>query len=355
VTTRIHRAPVVAAVLPARNEEAGIARAVESLAAQPELAEIIVVNDQSTDATAARLAGLAARFPRLRVLEIADLPAGWVGKNHAAWLGAGTASAGCRWLLFTDADTIHYPDSLSRALDCAVVHDAALVSYSPEQDIRSFAEKAMIPFVYSRLARHFSYERVSDPDLPDAAANGQYLLIAREAYDAAGGHEAVRGCILEDVELARRVKSAGYRLWFASGAGIVRTRMYRSFHALWEGWTKNLYLLAGGTPGAALRELVLAFPWLGIGLLLLAALGFGMEPASRIISAVLGGILLGMAHAVYGAQISRSHYPRSLIQYFMPGAALYAAALCFSAWRNTRGSVEWKGRAYPARTPSGTL
>jgi glycosyltransferase involved in cell wall biosynthesis len=342
----------ISAILPARNEQETIERAVASLAAQPEIAEIIVVNDQSTDGTAAILQGLTSRFPHVRVLEAPPLPADWIGKNHAASLGVAAASPASSWLLFTDADTFHLPGAARRALADAGEHGADLVSYSPEQELPSRFEKIMIPFVYIRLVRKFSFERVCNPAWPDAAANGQFLLLTRDAYRAAGGHEAIRDKVLEDVELARRVKSAGFRLYFAPGNGIVRTRMYPSFAAMWEGWTKNLYLLAGGTPRAALREIVLAFPWLGIGLLALAAFGWGMEPAPHIICAVLGGILLAMDHAVYAAQLSRNLYSRSLIQYYVPGAALYVAALLVSAWRNTWGSVVWKGRVYPAGTPS---
>ena len=344
--------PRISAILPARNEQETIERAIASLAAQPEIAEIIVVNDQSTDRTSAILRQLVARFPQLRVLDAPHLPAGWIGKNHAASVGAAATSPSSPWFLFTDADTFHLPGAAHRALADAADHGADLVSYSPEQELPTRAEKIMIPFVYLRLARNFSFERVSNPESPDAAANGQFLLLTRDAYRAAGGHHAIREKVVEDVELARRVKSAGFRLYFTPGNGIVRTRMYASFGAMWQGWTKNLYLLVGGTPRAALREIIFAFPWLGMGLLALAAFGQGMEPASHIICAVLGCIILAMDHAVYGAQLSRNLYSRSLIQYYVPGAALYIAAVLVSAWRNTWGSVIWKGRVYPAGTPS---
>ena len=110
------------------------------------------------------------------------------------------------WLLFTDADTYHLPGSTRRALADAADHDAVLVSYSPEQEMETWWERALIPFVYCRLAAKFSFARVNDPDLPDAAANGQFLLIRRDVYESVGGHASVAGEILEDVALARRVK-----------------------------------------------------------------------------------------------------------------------------------------------------
>src|SRR5580704_2095041 len=186
---------MVSAIIPARNEEASIARAVESVAAQAEIAEIIVVDDQSTDRTGAILAELAKRIPKLKILHTRALPPGWVGKNYAVALGADAAQG--EWLLFTDADTYHYPGSTRRALMDAVDHNAVLVSYSPEQELGTWWERALIPFVYCRLAGKFSFARVNDPRRPDAAANGQFLFVLRDAYDAVGGHAAVAREILE--------------------------------------------------------------------------------------------------------------------------------------------------------------
>ncbi|MGB8836250.1 MAG: glycosyltransferase family A protein, partial [Candidatus Acidiferrales bacterium] len=150
---------MVSAIIPARNEEAFIARAVESVAAQPEIAEVIVVNDQSTDGTAAILTDLVTRVPKLKVINIETLPPGWVGKNYAVAVGAAAAQGD--WLLFTDADTYHMFGSTRRALNDAVDRNAVLVSYSPEQEFDSSWERALIPFVYCRLAAKFSYAQVN--------------------------------------------------------------------------------------------------------------------------------------------------------------------------------------------------
>jgi len=327
----------VSAIISARNEEGLIARAVESLATQPEIAEIIVVDDQSTDATASILSGLAARIHRLRILETGQLPPGWVGKNYALSLGATHASG--QWLLFTDADTVHLPNSTARALADAATFNAALVSYSPAQETLSCWERALIPFVFCRLASLFSYDEVNNPASRVAAANGQFLLIRRDAYDAIGGHRAVASEILEDVALACLVKSTGNRLHFSSGEGIVRARMYRSFSAMWQGWTKNLYLLIGATPGRLVRELFTVLPW--IPLLLLALVLW------HPVFTGLGLLLLAGHLAAYAAALRRNRFPVSGIQYYLVGVSLYVAALLGSAWRYQRGSVIWKGRQYP--------
>jgi len=332
----------VSAIVPARNEEATIASAVESLAAQPEIKEIIVLNDQSTDGTAAELARLSARYAQLRVLETKILPSGWVGKNYAVSLGAAQATGD--WLLFTDADGIHMPGSTARALADAAATGAGLVSYSPEQEMRTWWERALIPFVYARLAQKFSYVAVNDPKSQAAAANGQYLLIRREDYVRIGGHAAVAGEVLEDVALARLAKLAGIRLHFAPGFGIIRVRMYRTFGAMWEGWTKNLYPLMGGTSRAVGRELRGVVPWIPLLLLLLTPL--------HLIWGALGVLLLAGRHAAYAATLRRNRFPAALVLYYAPAVALYAAALLTSEWRYARGSVSWKGREYPVNRDS---
>ena len=338
---------MVSAIIPARNEEASIARAVESVAAQAEINEVIVVDDQSTDRTAAILNELAVRIPKLKILQAGELPAGWVGKNHAVAVGAAAAQGD--WLLFTDADTYHLPGAMTRALADAAEHRAVLVSYSPEQEMETWWERALIPFVYCRLAAKFSFDRINDPSLPDAAANGQFILVRREVYEERGGHRAVRGEILEDVALARRVKAAKCGVYFTAPSGVVRTRMYRSFGAMWEGWTKNLFPLIGGTAMAAFRELAEITPVFGT-LFLVWFVWFGWHTGQvdwgwAVVIAVM---MLSFRMARYGRELYENRYPQRFIQYFVPAVGLYALALIASWWKNSRGQVVWKGRGYPA-------
>src|SRR4030081_818720 len=230
--------PTVSVIVPARNEEACLRACLESLVAQSGVAfEVIVVDDHSTD----RTREIALSFPGVRVIDGAPLPPGWTGKNNAVACGARIAQG--EWLLFTDADTVHLPGSLARSLDEAKRHGAALLSYSPEQVVVSIWEKAVMPVIFAELASRYSPSQVSDPNSAVAAANGQYSLIPRAAYDAVGGHAAIAGSLLEDVALARGVKQSGRKILFRYGGDAVRTRMYRSFAQLIEGWTKNLALL----------------------------------------------------------------------------------------------------------------
>src|SRR5216684_8605317 len=222
----------ISIIVPARNEESCLGACLESLTAQTGVPfEVIVVDDHSTD----RTSEIAASFSGIRVLQARPLPEGWTGKNNAVTCGALAANG--VWLLFTDADTEHLPGSLARSLDEAKRHGAALLSYSPEQVVVSIWEKAVMPVIFAELASRYSPSQVSDPNSAVAAANGQYILITREAYDAVGGHAAFGDTLLEDVALARAVKGSGRKILFRYGGDAVRTRMYRSLAQLVEGWT----------------------------------------------------------------------------------------------------------------------
>ena len=334
--------PTISAIIPARNEESVIAACIRSVAAQPEVLEILVVNDQSTDRTAEIVRGLTSEIPSLRLLETAELPAGWVGKNNAVWLGAQNAKG--KWLLFLDADAVLAHGATAKAFTLAEENSAALVSFSPEQTLKTWYEKALIPFVYCRLARKFSYADVNDPKSPQAAANGQFLLIQRSTYDAIGGHAAVAGEVLEDVALARRVKQDGWGIWFGSGVGYVSVRMYRSFRAMWSGWRKNLYQLMGGNSNAVFYELEGAFPWMTLLVLL-----FGIKfPLAMFI----GALLLIFRQLNHGLELARNQFPFKFIIYYLPAVFLYAAVLLASYRSYAKGKVAWKGREYPVGLPN---
>ncbi len=331
----------VTAIVPARDEEAVIGACIQSLASQPEIGEILVVNDQSTDRTVNVVRGLMKKIPHLRLLESEGLPDGWVGKNHALWIGVRQAKGA--WLLFTDADAEHAPNCAGHALEIARENDAALVSFSPEQTTETWYEKALIPYIYLRLAKHFSYEKVNDPKSSAAAANGQFLMMRRDVYDAIGGHTGVAGEILEDVAFAVRVKSAGYRMWFGSGKGIVRVRMYRSFDAMWGGWKKNLYRLMGGTPGALFREIESSLPWIPF-LLIVAGLKFPFL-------LFLGVLLFVARQTSYGLDLARNDFPFSFIFYYVPAVVLYVGVLWASYRSHVNGRIAWKGREYAIEAP----
>ena len=333
--------------MPARNEEEVIEVCVASLTQQEEISEVIVVDDQSSDRTAEIVAGLMAKNPQVRLLQTGELPAGWVGKNNAVWLG--TQAATGDWLLFTDADAIHSANSARAALEIARQYDAALVSFSPEQVMETWYEKALIPYVYCRLARLFSYDEVNDPQKSAAAANGQFVMIRRDAYDAVGGHASVAGEILEDVALARRIKQAGYRLWFGSGRGIVQVRMYRTFRSMWQGWRKNLYQLIGRDPEAFRKEIgTELFPVLGTLVAAIAVAGLTKSVLATLAALVVGTVAIMVA---YAGELKRNSYPAILALYGLASRILYVAVQWASYRGYRKGKLQWKDREYPVATP----
>jgi len=322
--------PEVSIIVPARNEEASLADCLQSLAEQSGVAhEIIVVDDGSTD----RTGEIAASFAGVRVIGPGPLPAGWTGKNNAVVAGAAVARG--QWLLFTDADTVHLPGSLARALAEARDNGADMLSYSPEQIAVTFWEMAVLPVVFAELAREYPPKKVSDPASTIAAANGQYILIRRDAYEAVGGHRAIASELLEDVALARAVKNSGRKLRFRYAADAVRTRMYRNFRQLREGWTKNLALLFP-RPG-----------WLAVSSLLL----WGIP---------LGGLLAAVTHRGWplsafaatglvatGHRLSRANFTWDMeVLGALFGYPMFAYLLLRSKARHAHGGVSWKGRTY---------
>lgn len=342
----------VSVIIPARNEEANIESVVRSILAQDFVREIIVIDDGSTDRTGEILARLQSEASMLRTIRVDALPAGWTGKSHAVALGAQAAQG--EWLLFTDADTEHLPGSVEAMLKRAQAAGADLLSLSPGQLTITWWEKSVIPYVFVQLARLYRFEQVSDPASPLAAANGQYLLIRRNIYNSAGGHAAVRQEILEDVALAQRVKAAGGKLLFLPGSEWVRTRMYRTFREMWEGWSKNLYLLYGRKTGAMFGTLVrVCLPDFLLPFSLLALCGLiitSVDGSAVLLAAILCfGVALARQWS-YGEKLAALGFDRSLASFQILGAGLFAALLLNSAraYRIT-DAVRWKGRNYPVR------
>jgi hypothetical protein len=332
--------PTVSVIVPARNEETCLGACLESLVAQAGVSfEIIVVNDSSTD----RTREIAQSFPQVRVVDAGPRPSGWTGKNNAMATGARVARG--EWLLFTDADTVHRLGSTASAVAEAKQHGAALLSYSPEQEVHGLWEMAVMPVIFSELAATYQPALVSDPRSPAAAANGQYILIARGAYDAIGGHGAVSNSLLEDVALAKVVKASGRHIFFRFGGDAVRTRMYRSFAQLREGWTKNLALLFPSPVRLALlrmTEFLLIAG--GVAAAVTATLRGHLKPA------VAAGVLAVTIYGFFLNRARRAHFSWQAIGLSPAGLPLFAYLLLRSRLSYKQGSVRWKGRTYGSGT-----
>jgi glycosyltransferase involved in cell wall biosynthesis len=338
-------------ILPARNEELNLPNCLRTLLLQSEDDfllgrdwELIVVDDASTDRTRVIALDAESAHDGVRLLEAPALAVGagkrvFTGKNNACWSGALNSEG--RWLLFTDADTLHEPGDLVRALEEAQRSGAALLSYSPRQIVSGFWQRALMPLVFSELATVYPSAQVNDANNTLAAANGQFLMVEREAYFAVGGHEAAGLSVLEDVEIADRVKSSRRVIRFRYAPDALSTHMYRGFSDMVEGWTKNLVLLFPHALALA------AWRLLDIGLLLLPLV---LIPLHYLVFWQQIVILL-----IWGRTVFRFYHRVSRSNFGALDCALSVFALplfiglLVSSWMKHRvfHRVRWKGREYP--------
>jgi chlorobactene glucosyltransferase len=341
-------APEITIIVPARDEAGNIERCLRSLLAQEYPANrltVLVVDDHSRDETAAIVRNLAARHERLALLASPPLPPHWIGKSHACWIGA--AAAHGEWLCFLDADVWGEPALLSSAIHAALTQKLGLLSLAPRQELRSFAERLILPCGLILLSFVQDLRRVQARSGPDITATGQFLLIRRKAYQAAGGHAAVSGTICEDLELARRVKQSGSTVLLMSGEDVVSTRMYTGWRTLWPGLAKNLVDTLGGRgPTLILALLAVTLTWAAVAVPLVDAAAWASgnprAPAALILA------LLGSG-AAFGLHIAATRYFRIPLCYgllFPLGYTAGALMAVDSVRRRVCGRVSWKGRIY---------
>ena len=294
-------APLVSIVIPARNEARHIAPCVESAlgSAYPRL-EVVVVDDHSTDETGVIAASIATRDPRVRVVVPPPLPADWFGKQWAC--AAGAAAARGSILGFLDADTRQSPDLVGRVVSAMTTRGADLLSVAGTQEMGSFWERLVQPQVFGvLLQRYGSTEHVSRSRFAtNKIANGQCLWVRREAYDAVGGHAAVREKVAEDLAMAQYWFRAGRTVSLVLGLDQLSTRMYTSLRELVEGWGKNVF--AGGRDAMPLGALGRAiFP-----LLLVTPSLFQLVPPVVLalgLAGVVGSTALTWAAIATGANL----------------------------------------------------
>lgn len=352
VNLRLYRAPRVEAppgtavsiLIPARNEEATIAAAVEAaLASRGVALEVVVLDDHSDDRTAEIVRAIAARDPRVRLETAPPLPPGWSGKQHACHVLAGLAAHPV--LLFQDADVRLAPDAARRACGVLLSGDAGLVSGFPRQETGSLAEALVIPLIHVLLLGFLpmaAMRKQADPRF--AAACGQLILVRREAYRQAGGHAAIRASLHDGVTLPRAFRRAGIMTDLFDAAGLARCRMYRGWREVWSGFTKNA-TEGMATPTALPVWTLLLFggqvlPWLLLAAAALVPVGPALVPAVLAASA---GLLLRLLLAVrfrQGAAGALLH----------PVGVVILLAIQWSALLRSRAGrpSSWRGRDYPA-------
>ncbi|MCW9088013.1 MAG: glycosyltransferase, partial [Gammaproteobacteria bacterium] len=234
------RCPAVSVIIPARNEAHNIGQALQAVTQldYPKTqVEVIVVDDRSSDRTAAIVRDFMIEHEEISLLDAPPLEADWTGKANACHFGAEQAQGD--WLVFLDADTYVRPALLVSAVDYAAANRVGLLSLIPFQIAASFQERIALPLIFLAFASVIDFRRVNDPADTQAVANGQFLLFARDAYRRIGGHRAVRSELSDDLAFARRAKAlgVGFRCLFADR--LVETRMYRSLAEVWRGFSRN--------------------------------------------------------------------------------------------------------------------
>ncbi len=332
-------APLATILVPARNEEMNIEPCIRSLLGQkyPRF-EVVAVDDNSTDRTGEILRALAAAEERLAVLSTPPTPAGWTGKNHALALAAGRARG--EWLLFTDADTRHEPYALPSAIGFAVENRLDLLSLSPRAIAGNWIERILQPPALGLLALWFPIDRINDPADPLGYANGQFLLMRRSAYDALGGHEAVRERFLEDVAFARAAKRKGLKLAVTFGRRLFGVRMYDTLPRYCYGW-KRIYLHSYDR-----RPLVLAGKGLDVTIcMLLPALTVVLTAASGAWSLeAIGATVSTVIHLLYAAKVNSTFGESRVFALFHPLAAVVLVGILLGALKDavTGAPTRWR-------------
>jgi chlorobactene glucosyltransferase len=336
--------PLLSVIVPARDEAVNIDSCLQSiLATTYDPCEVIVVDDRSSDDTAALVreaAATAAARGRVRLVTGSDTPPGWFGKQWA--LVQGYRAARGDLLLFTDADTRHGPELIGRAVATLAAERADLVTVLPRQEMGSFWERLLQPHVFFVLgSRVGDLRRMNRTRTPwNAIANGQFILTTRSAYEAVGTHARVRDVVVEDLALAQTYVADGKDVFAAHGQDFMATRMYRSLGEIVAGWTKNLALGAPRMlpPSPLLRRV---FPWV----MWSPALAWIAPPVAWALTGWPFAAVATLASLTLWAVVYRGEGAPTRYALLYPVAAVIVAGIVIrSAMRGRR--VSWKGRSY---------
>lgn len=335
----IKEKPLVSVLVPMRNEERNVKTIIASMKAlsYPHV-ELIVLNDQSTDRTQELLEQEIAEDSRFHIIQGKELPDGWVGKVHACHQLQQAAHGD--YLLFADADIRFHPSSVGQTLSLMQQKKAALLSGFPAFDVPPLLSKLMVPMLHFVVFFHLPVALANYTKMPAAtAANGMWMMFERKSYDEIGGHAAVRGSLVEDVHIARKIKASGRKMLLANITKSVRCRMYEKNSEVWEGFLKNSYTGIGKSPLIACG-LTVFYALFYMAPLFLAVFGLAKGEVLLILPYLL--TVLQQGYVLLKTQ------QRVLLAFLMPfQAAAMIAVLLAAMWKSWRKKTyTWKGRQY---------
>jgi glycosyltransferase involved in cell wall biosynthesis len=344
-------APLLSVVVAAKDEQRNIERCLSSLRGQdyPNF-ELIVVNDRSSDTTGEIIDRISAQDPRIRSIHIKKLPDGWCGKNHA--MQNGIAESNGKWILMIDADCqMSTPRTLSVAMRYAINNKIDMLSILPTMIMVGFWEQFLLPILSGILMVWFRPERVNNPNKPQAYANGMFMLLTREGYDGIGTHEAVKGSLIEDMDMARKIKLSSRRLVMAPTRSMLSVRMYHHLSEILCGWNR---IFVGSFQN--FRRLLQAFLVLiirGMTTSVLGALGFilyaaGAEPSGWWLICGIIGVAGTLAELIMTARFFRytgSKWWVGLL--YLPGCTIGALVLIRAMFTLLPWvKITWRGTSY---------
>ena len=336
--------PALSVLIPARDEEAGIEAAVTSVLQSVGVEfEIVVMDDSSVDRTAAIVERMAVSNPRVRLERASPLPAGWNGKQHACWMLAHAARHNT--LCFVDADVRLAPEALARMSAFRVRQQAALVSGFPKQITETCMEWLLLPLIHFILLGFLPIARMrrgTDPAF--AAGCGQFIMVERDAYFAAGGHAAIRTTMHDGLLLPRLLRSAGYRTDLADLTTLASCRMYTNARQVWHGLAKNATEGLGAPKRIVPISLLLALGQVMPTVLLVCLWPLGAHSAAVCLCFALALIASWLPRAL-AIHRFRQDWRGALLH---PLGALLLIALQWYALigRCAGRSVRWKQRSY---------
>ena len=337
--------PLISILIPARNEVENISRCLKSLLKQdyPNL-EIIVLNDNSTDATSKVVKVVAQKDNRVRLVEGAPLEEGWTGKNFASHQLAKYAKG--EYFIFTDADTLHFPKTVSSAFGALITTKVDALSIYPRQIMVTFAERMAVPIINIALQCFIPFILIKKSKSPlFSTALGQFMMFKREVYEKIGGYESIKGNMVDDIQISKRVKKAGYKFMVFDGRNTIYCRMYKNLKGVVIGLTKSIYPAFNGNiltlfsfTGLLTATLLIPFTLLPLG-------AFLFDWPVAIIRLIIFQVIIVLAIKT----IFAIRYKQRMLDILLaPVSMAIIDALIFVSFLQAKygEGLAWKGRVY---------